>query len=575
MGDHVETVAGTTKYRVWGLEDLATDIEAAADGVWWLAVDRVNRANTALERWRGPHAMRFVDEANAVRARLVGFRWALRGQANRCRAFPDSPPEGLFDSWRQQDELMALPVEVEDHDPEEEVGWDAPSLAGFVDAAGEDWRLAGYADEVDLDSLRAEAAEQLTQSEMEEAGFPDSDLGAVDVWREEAFEPVPVTEVFELEDLTGIAEDVKAQSEALAVWTKAVLGAYEAADEPALAFLLERPEMAWALDNDPRTQDLVGWDLDDFAGEQGGRIQQMYDDALQALEDGDYEEADRLLKVLENYQSLSEGGRGELVTDLASITDDEFADLVDQGTIYQDGGHNRRYFEVEAAPGDGLLVFDFFIRQHVSGYQPAQLYGDDRGPSDPLLSDLGIDDSRFMVLLDRESGRGMIVQAESEWSGPGDTVVGTNEPRPIALDTGMDDVFSNDSDNDALFGEGVNLDISNQFDVGVDGGSVSLTYDALNSITPLGSVDGTVTIERQDGGQYELTENDRDDYPAVNLYQYRPGSQPHQIAYDAGGEWHEAIPRVDLPDGPDLPATPWFDLPDTPDLPTIPLPFSL
>ena len=61
-----------------------------------------------------------------------------------------------------------------------------------------------------------------------------------------------------------------------------------------------------------------------------------------------------------------------------------FEDLVAQGTIDEDGGRNRRYFQVPPSPGEGLLVQDFFIPSASSG---GLLDGDDRDTVDPLLGD--------------------------------------------------------------------------------------------------------------------------------------------------------------------------------------------
>jgi uncharacterized iron-regulated protein len=78
---------------------------------------------------------------------------------------------------------------------------------------------------------------------------------------------------------------------------------------------------------------------------------------------GDLDEAERLSAQLDNYRRLDGSGvRGPLVTDLATATDDEFADLVADGTIYLEGGKfNTRYFQTDPVPGGGVLVYDFFI----------------------------------------------------------------------------------------------------------------------------------------------------------------------------------------------------------------------
>ena len=170
-----------------------------------------------------------------------------------------------------------------------------------------------------------------------------------------------------------------------------------------------------------------------------------------------------------------------------------------------------------------MLVYDYYIPFESSLF----LKGDDRGVADPLLGPYGQDRSRITVIIDRETGRGVVMQTETCTTGIGANFC--NEPRPITFD--MDDGWENDSENDAT-GEGINIDQTNQFEIEADGDSVTLSYDALNSITPLAiSVDGTVEINRQSDGSYEKGTDTRDDYPAKVIYHYRPGEEPDGI-YD-------------------------------------------
>lgn len=257
-----------------------------------------------------------------------------------------------------------------------------------------------------------------------------------------------------------------------------------------------------------------------WADEHGGRYRELLDQADSALARGDLEEAKRILDLLDLYRQLGAGPRGSIVDDLLSGDDAAFRALVAEGTTYQEGGkYNRRYFQLPPAPGEGVLVYDFYIPFDSSVF----LKGDDRGESDPLLGEYGMDRSRMMLVIDRETGRGVLVQTETCTVG----IRACNEPRPIVFD--MDDGWENDSENDAT-GEGINIDQTNQFAIEADGDSVKLTYDALNSITPLGiSVDGTVEIERRPDGSYEKGEDTRDDYPAKPIYHYRPGEEPDEV----------------------------------------------
>lgn len=293
-----------------------------------------------------------------------------------------------------------------------------------------------------------------------------------------------------------------------------------------------------------------------FTAAQGGQVAELLEDARSAREAGDLERADQILDQLELYQALARGGRGDLISDLVSPTDTEFEQLIDQGTIGM-GATNRRYFEVEPSPGDGVIVMDFFIRQGSSAF----LRGDDRDVQDPLLDDLELTDSRITIVIDRESGRGLITQSETCTV----SVFGgefCQAPRPIELG-GIDT-------------EPQLLPSSpNEFELGADDDSISLSYDALNSITPGAfSVDGGVTLERGEDGYYEVTEDSRDDYPAIATYQYRPGEDPRQLNYEPGRSVIGAVPECDLPNLPDLPKLPLGgpDLPDLPDLPTVPGP---
>ena len=114
------------------------------------------------------------------------------------------------------------------------------------------------------------------------------------------------------------------------------------------------------------------------------------------------------------------------------------AALVDAGTTYQQGGKfNQRYFQVDPAPGEGVLVYDYYIPFESSLF----LKGDDRGVADPLLGPYGQDRSRITVIIDRETGRGVVMQTETCTTGIGANFC--NEPRPITFD--MDDGWENDS----------------------------------------------------------------------------------------------------------------------------------
>ena len=233
--------------------------------------------------------------------------------------------------------------------------------------------------------------------------------------------------------------------------------------------------------------------------------------ARAARERGDVEEADRLLDLLEFYSRLSEDDRGDLITALNGPSASDFEDLVAQGTIDEDDGRNRRYFQVPPSPGEGLLVQDFFIPSASSG---GFLDGDDRDTVDPLLGDAELGDSRIVIVIDRETGRGVITQSKTcTASALPDYCEGA---RPIELRDPQTEPQLNPFPGQA----------PNEFRVDAGDGYVEIEYDALNSITPGGvSVDGTVRFETGPDGGYEKVEDSRDPYPRIVTGQYRPGEE--------------------------------------------------
>lgn len=255
-----------------------------------------------------------------------------------------------------------------------------------------------------------------------------------------------------------------------------------------------------------------------FVAAQGGSAAEIEEQVRAALAAGDLDTAERLLERLELVADLTSAGpRGPFLDDLLTASDDDFAALVEDGTIYlDDGRYNTAYFQLDPAPGGGVVVMDYFIDSGSSG---VILSGDDREHVDPLRSDLPLDASRVMIVVDLETGRGQILQSET----CGSVVIAgaCNEPRPIALDG---EVLVNDGENDAT-GEGINIDQTNQFDVEATPDGFSLDYDLLNSITPLVvSVDGSVSFGTTDDGGLEIREDDRDDYPSIGTYYYpEPG----------------------------------------------------
>jgi hypothetical protein len=250
-----------------------------------------------------------------------------------------------------------------------------------------------------------------------------------------------------------------------------------------------------------------------------------------ALDAGHIEEAERLDALLETYIALARGedlegsDRGQIIEDLW-MSPEKWQQAIDAGTIYlAPDGDNVRYFNVPPAPGDGLIVLDFFIPFEESGIPPVLLKGDDRDfhPDGPLAQDLPLNESRVLIVIDRETGHGAIYQSHTC-----NTFYGQcREARPIALDMDERTQFVPQLSNDV---SGPYIAPTNRFEIDADGDTITLTYDALNSMSwPVFAVEGTVELTRSPDGTYEITHDHRDHYPSIGIYQYVPGRGLHII----------------------------------------------
>ncbi|MEM7042787.1 MAG: hypothetical protein AAF543_08245 [Pseudomonadota bacterium] len=237
------------------------------------------------------------------------------------------------------------------------------------------------------------------------------------------------------------------------------------------------------------------------------------------------------------------GERSDLFDSVASPSDAEFSSLVDEGSIAQPGGRQTRYFDTHAQPGDGVIVTEFVIQEERSG---GFLVGDGRDiTDDPLGTDLPLDASRMIVIVDRETGRGVITVSPSAatfpvdvnirpniWARPGQFPIDVNVDnevgaRPINLESGK---FSNYLPE--------HLIPENYFGIQADADNLRIDYDAVNSVTAFGqaiSVDGPIVLERGADGQLTLGgDHSPDLYPAVAVTQYTPDGERRSIYFEEG-----------------------------------------
>ena len=153
------------------------------------------------------------------------------------------------------------------------------------------------------------------------------------------------------------------------------------------------------------------------------------------------------------------------VRTMLSASPEKFSQLVQRETIYSDAPgwfgvsqYNWRYFRSDPGAGDGIVVFDFFIETGTSGHI---IRGDDRGfPEDSGALSVPMHMSRFRVVIDRSTGRGVIIQSKSTGN---DWLHGIlqNEPQPIAINED---------------GTIKNYQLPNHYKVHADENSITLEY---------------------------------------------------------------------------------------------------
>lgn len=225
---------------------------------------------------------------------------------------------------------------------------------------------------------------------------------------------------------------------------------------------------------------------------------------------------------------LLSGGRSGLLPPLAA-DGSTWSALVADGTRWE-GDVARTYTDVAPIPGAGLIVVDMFIPFESSFV----LDGDDRGHADPVFGDVGDDDSRVVMVFDLERGRG-VVQVHQSCVADGRVC---NAARPADLDGGW--FVDDDGPGPGVLGG----DAANQVRIDSDGSQLTVRYDLLNSIVPVGSTDGTFTLRDEGDGVMAVTELDTDEYPSVGIYQYRPSGETRVLRRHESDDMWTLFPIV-------------------------------
>ena len=251
--------------------------------------------------------------------------------------------------------------------------------------------------------------------------------------------------------------------------------------------------------------------------------------------------------------------RRDLLSSMQEPSDPEFDALVDMRSIPQSDGRQTHYFTTPAHEGDGLIVAEFVIQEETSGFF---LHGDDRQITDdpleldPATPHYTLDQSRMIMVIDRDSGRGVITSSGTHAVVPVDLNVDYVYPgnpggfpfqanvdnhvgsRPIEIGSnGIGDFIPND------------FIPENYFNIEADADNIRIEYDAVNSVTaPLHqiSVDGPIVLERGENGTFVTADgHDPDLYPAIAVTQYPTDGERVTVYHEEGKNVFEgASPAV-------------------------------
>jgi hypothetical protein len=205
--------------------------------------ERITAAETALEHWRGAHAQTFVEEVNAVLAKMASLKVSLWTASATLSSFPDAQGP----SWgrvRYADEItMGARVDV----PVEPgtASADTSQLRSYTTtAAGQDERFASLAATVNLEGVTADVTVQrpLTPAERQRALDAGEHPPDLDVTTVPQTDPVDPATLITLPTPGDDVPALTAASTTLVQFTLAVATAFDRGDTAMLARLAGDPE---------------------------------------------------------------------------------------------------------------------------------------------------------------------------------------------------------------------------------------------------------------------------------------------------------------------------------------------
>ncbi|MGH3934850.1 MAG: hypothetical protein ACRDS1_07740, partial [Pseudonocardiaceae bacterium] len=247
MSDAVTFERDGRTYNVFGLAERATSINGASADMDTIIADRVTSANAALQRWEGPHAGTFVEQANAVLAKMASLKLALWVASARLSSFPapfnpTSYLAGYYDRVHAGAQVApARPV------GRGSAGAEPDKLRRYVTvASGQDPRFTTLANTVTLDGITATVTfpRSLNAAERrryQEAGVPHHEIATAQV---EQTQPVRPAELITLPDVAALVRPLVADSASVSEFTTGVAIAFENADQRLLDLLATYPALA-------------------------------------------------------------------------------------------------------------------------------------------------------------------------------------------------------------------------------------------------------------------------------------------------------------------------------------------